>query len=66
MNYRAFGLSGEMPGKTMINSANGVPKKIGAPFFHIICTVGKRSKIAPDKRKSMFEVLLRDCGKDAM
>lgn len=50
----------------MINSANGVPKKIGAPFFHIICTVGKRRKIMPDSGKSMFEVLLRDCGKDAM
>ncbi len=54
----------------MINSANGVPKKIGAPFFHIIfhiiCTVGKRSKIVPDKRKSMFEVLLRECGKDTV
>lgn len=50
----------------MINSANGVPKKIGAPFFHIICTVGKRRKIMPDSGKSMFKALLWECGKDTV
>lgn len=51
----------------MINSANGAStKRSGRRFFILRCAVGKRRKIMPDNGKSMFEVLLRDCGKDAM